>query len=161
MARLGAQLAICDINMEGLITTNDLCGGGHLAEIVDVASSEACNSFIVATVNHYSRLDHVFNCAGVNPTAYALTDTTDAYYDRLANTNLKGTYSITRAAIPHLTANKGSIVNVSSVMGVTVAANYAIYCMTKWGIVGFTKAMALELGSKGVRCNAVAPGCEF
>lgn len=157
MASLGARLAICDINLQGLIATNDLCGGGHLAEIVDVASSEACNSFIVTIINHYSRLDHVFNCAGVNPTAYALTDTTDAYYDRLANTNLKGTYSITRAAIPHLPSGS-SIVNVSSMMGVTVAANYAIYCMTKWGIVGFTKAMALELGPKGVRCNAVAPG---
>jgi NAD(P)-dependent dehydrogenase (short-subunit alcohol dehydrogenase family) len=107
---------------------------------VDVSSSEACNNFIDATVTHYKRLDHVFNCAGVNPTAYALTDTTDAYWDKLVNTNLKGTYAITRAAIPHLPPGS-SIVNVSSMMGVTVAANYAIYCTTKWGIVGFTKAL--------------------
>jgi NAD(P)-dependent dehydrogenase (short-subunit alcohol dehydrogenase family) len=140
MASLGARLALCDINLEGLNETNTLCGGGHLAQVVDVSSSEACNNFIDATVTQYTRLDHVFNCAGVNPTAYALTDTTDAYWDRLVNTNLKGTYAITRAAIPHLPSGS-SIVNVSSMMGVTVAANYAIYCTTKWGIVGFTKAM--------------------
>jgi NAD(P)-dependent dehydrogenase (short-subunit alcohol dehydrogenase family) len=80
MASLGAKLAISDINFEGLSETNELCGGGHLAEVVDVASSEACSSFIEAVVNRMGRLDHVFNCAGVNPTAYALTDTTDAYW---------------------------------------------------------------------------------
>ena len=80
MASLGAKLAISDINFEGLSETNELCGGGHLAEIVDVASSEACDSFVAAIISRLGRLDHVFNCAGVNPTAYALTDTTDAYW---------------------------------------------------------------------------------
>ena len=135
MAGLGAKLAICDINSDGLNETNKLCGDEHFVKVVDVASSEACSSFIDAVIGHYSRLDQVFNCAGVNPTAYSLTDTTDAYWDKLVNTNLKGTYAITRSAIPHLKAGS-SIVNVSSVMGVTVAANYAIYCATKWGIVG-------------------------
>ena len=157
MARLGAKLALSDINFQGLAETNDLCGGGHLAEIFDVGSSSACDSFLVATVTQLGRLDYVFNCAGVNPTAYALTDTNDAYWDKLMNTNLRGTYNITRAAIPHL-GPSSAIVNVSSVMGVTVAPEYAIYCATKWAIVGFTKAMALELGPKQIRCNAVAPG---
>ena len=138
MAGLGARLAICDISSKGLDETNSLCGGGHLAQVVDVSSSEACDDFVNTTVSYYSRLYYVFNCAGVNPTAYALTDTTDDYWDRLVNTNLKGTYAVTRAAIPHLPSGS-SIVNVSSMMGVTVAANYAIYCTTKWGIVGFTK----------------------
>lgn len=80
MASLGATLAISDINVEALNETNQLCGGGHMAEIVDVASSEACNSLIKAIIDRLGRLDHVFNCAGVNPTAYALTDTTDAYW---------------------------------------------------------------------------------
>ena len=141
MASLGARLALCDINSEGLTETNSLCGGGHLAQVVDVSSFEACSKFINHAINHYTGLDHIFNCAGVNPTAYALTDTTDDYWDRLVNTNLKGTYAITRAAIPHLPSGS-SIVNVSSMMGVTVAANYAIYCTTKWGIVGFTKVSA-------------------
>lgn len=76
----------------------------------------------------------------------------------LINTNLRGTYNITRAVIPHLPAPGGSIVNVSSTMGIRAAADHAIYCATKFGIVGFTKAMALELGPNGIRVNAVAPG---
>ncbi|KAK3715227.1 hypothetical protein LTR37_007194 [Vermiconidia calcicola] len=157
LAGLGARLALSDINADGLAETDRLCGGGHLTRVFDVGSSEACNDFVTITVERLGRLDHVFNCAGVNPTAYALTDTTDAYWDKLVNTNLKGTYATTRAAIPHLPPGS-SIVNVSSVMGVTAAANFAIYNITKWGIVGFTKSMALELGPSQVRVNAVAPG---
>lgn len=157
MASSGAKLALSDINSDGLAETNRLCGDGHITEIVDVGSTEACNEVVEITISQLGRLDHVFNCAGVNPTAYALADTTDEYWNKLMNTNLKGTYNITRAAIPHLPEGS-SIVNVSSVMGVSVAPNYAIYCATKWGIVGFTKAMALELGPKQIRVNAVAPG---
>lgn len=157
MASLGAKLALSDINSAGLDETNTLCRGGRTLTVLDVGSSQACNEFINHVVRIYGRLDYVFNCAGVNPTAYKLEDTTDEYWDKLMNTNLRGTYNITRAAVPHLQSG-AAIVNVSSIMGVTVAANYAIYCATKFGIVGFTKAMALELGPKNVRCNAVAPG---
>ena len=130
MASLGAKLALSDIKSEGLAETDRLCGGGHLVETFDVGSSEACNRFLGTVMTRLGRLDHVFNCAGVNPTAYALTETTDDYWDKLVNTNLKGTYNITRASIPHLQAS-ASIVNVSSTMGIQVAANYAIYCATK------------------------------
>lgn len=157
MASLGAKLALLDINADGLKQTVQACGDGHMTEAFDVADSEACSKFVHSTVERLGRLDHVFCCAGVNPTAYALTETTDAYYDKLVNTNLKGTYNITRAVIPHLSIG-ASIVNVSSIMGVSVAPNYAIYCATKWAIVGFTKAMSMELGPKQIRVNAVAPG---
>ncbi|KAK4635862.1 3-oxoacyl-[acyl-carrier-protein] reductase FabG [Fulvia fulva] len=157
MSSLGCTLALQDINAAGLTQTNELCGGNHHQEIFDVAETTDCNNFISNIISKLGRLDHIFNCAGVNPTAYALEDTTDEYWDKLMNTNLKGTYTITRAAIPVLKEGS-SIVNVSSIMGVSVAANYAIYCATKWGIVGFTKALALELGPKGIRVNAVAPG---
>jgi NAD(P)-dependent dehydrogenase (short-subunit alcohol dehydrogenase family) len=155
MSSLGARLALSDINQGGLNETNTLCGGHHLLQVFDVGSSSACNTFIETIIKDLGRLDFVFNCAGVNPTAYELTETTDEYYDLLMNTNLRGTYNITRAAIPHLKEG-AAIVNTSSVMGVTVAANYAIYCATKFGVVGFTKAMAMELGKKQIRVNAIA-----
>lgn len=96
-----------------------------MAEVFDVASAASCEAFLIATISTLGRLDFVFNCAGVNPTAYALTDTSDEYWDKLVNTNLRGTYNITRAAIPRLGPGS-AIVNVSSVMGLTAAANYAI-----------------------------------
>ncbi|KAI7548891.1 NAD(P)-binding protein [Hortaea werneckii] len=157
MASLGATLSLSDINAGGLAQTHELCGGKHMTKTVDVGSSHTCNDYVSETVARLGRLDYVLNCAGVNPTAYPLTETTDDYYNKLMDTNVKGTYSITRAAIPHLPAG-GGIVNVSSIMGVTVAPQFAIYCATKWAIVGFTKAMAQELGSKQIRVNAVAPG---
>merc|ERR1711939_444447 len=146
MASLGATLSLSDINAGGLAQTHELCGGKHMTKTVDVGSSNTCNDFVSETVARLGRLDYVFNCAGVNPTAYPLTETTDEYYNKLMDTNVKGTYSITRATIPHLPAG-GGIVNVSSIMGVTVAPQFAIYC-----------AMAQELGSKQIRVNAVAPG---
>lgn len=111
----------------------------------------------------------------MNPTSYALTATTDEYWDRLVDVNLKGTYLVTRAAIPFLTAaaaaaaapettagsgttTTSSIVNVSSICGVRPVAGQAIYCATKYGVIGFSKSVALELGPQGVRVNVVAPG---
>ncbi len=136
MASLGATLALCDINIDGLQATVDLCKGeDHLVEVADVSSSDACSNFVNSTVSSLGRLDLVFNCAGVNPTAYPLEDMTDVYFNKLVDTNLKGTFNITRAAIPHLKAG-ASIVNVSSIMGVSAAKHYAVYCATKWAVVG-------------------------
>ncbi|KAK0312305.1 hypothetical protein LTR82_013937 [Friedmanniomyces endolithicus] len=157
MASLGALLALSDIKSPGLDETASLAGNSPFTSVFDVGSSTACNSFVDSVISKFGRLDYVFNCAGVNPTAYALTETTDEYYDKLMDTNLRGTYNMTRAVMPHLKAG-AAVVNTSSIMGVTVAAEYAIYCATKFAIVGFTKAMAMELGTKQVRVNAVAPG---
>lgn len=102
-------------------------------------------------------MDHVLNNAGINPTGTATEAMADDYWDKLVNTNLKGTFNITRACIPHLTS-RSSIVNVSSIMGLRVSSRFAVYCATKWVIIGFTKSVALELGSRGIRVNAIAPG---
>lgn len=158
IASLGGKLALSDINNDGLAETARLCGGDeHYTEVSSVADSDACTSFVNHAAIHLGHLDFIFNCAGVNPTGIDLTATTDEYFDRLVSTNLKGTFAITRAAIPHLRPGS-SIVNVSSIMGVSVSSRVSVYCMTKFGVNGFTKAMALELGPKGIRINAVAPG---
>lgn len=102
LASQGASLSLSDINQSGLEETKALCAQTskeHFLSIVDVGSSAICNDFIEKTVQHFGGLDLVFNCAGVNPTAYPLTSTTDEYFDKLMNTNLKGTYNITRASM--------------------------------------------------------------
>ncbi|KAL1641274.1 hypothetical protein SLS58_006176 [Diplodia intermedia] len=165
---LGAHLALTDVNHAGVHETYRLCGGGdsgspHHAAKLDVSNKGDVDVCVAAVLAHFSRqgisgIDHVFNCAGVNPTSYALTDTTDAYWSLLMDVNLKGTYLVTRATVPHMTSAGGSFVNVSSICGLHPVANQAIYCATKYGIIGFSKSMALELGPKGIRCNVVAPG---
>jgi len=156
----GAYLHLSDVNEAGLAETATLLKSNtymYRCDVVDVSDTAALNKWIDRIIEQYHRIHHVFSCAGINPTAHDLTDTTDAYFDKLVNTNLRGTYALTRACIPHLSSGS-SIVNVASVLGTRGADRMAIYSATKWGVIGFTKSMALELGPKGIRVNAVAPG---
>lgn len=157
LSNLGARLALSDIDESGLSETNGLCGGTHFQELVDVASASACQAHVEHIITTYGGIHHVFNCAGVNPTPAPLIETTEGYWDKLMGTNLKGIYNITRATIPHLSPGC-SFVNVSSLLGLHPSPNNAVYCATKYGVIGFSKAMALELGGRGVRVNVVAPG---
>jgi len=159
LSHLRAILLLVDVNMPSIVETRSHCFNPEIHKMyhVDVSSSEQCNSCVDMIKHQLHRIDHVFNCAGINPTAMALTDVTDEYWDRLMNTNLKGTFNMTRACIP-LMASGSSFVNVSSVCGIVPVSQYAVYCATKYGIIGFSKCMALELGRKEIRTNVVAPG---
>lgn len=164
LASLGARLALCDRNEEWLSLAlrrleNVSEAHRHSISVVDVGNSLAVNDFVNKTVEVHGRINHVFNCAGVNPTPQPLESTPDEYWDKIINTNLRGTFNLSRAAIPHLeAAGRGSIVNVSSILGTRGSAENAVYCASKFGVIGFTKALALELGPKGIRVNCVAPG---
>jgi NAD(P)-dependent dehydrogenase (short-subunit alcohol dehydrogenase family) len=158
LASLSASLALTDLNAASLEETSARCDGSKtFTRTFDVASTEHSTQFITDAFHHFGRIDHVFNCAGVNPTSYALEDVSDEYWDKLVNTNLKGVFNVTRAAIPVLKSG-ASFVNVSSISGLHPTAGHAVYCATKYGVIGFSKCMALELGPKGIRVNVVAPG---
>ncbi|KAJ5159737.1 uncharacterized protein N7482_006741 [Penicillium canariense] len=156
LAASNARIALCDMNTKGL-QSFDLAEGRHLVYELDVTSSSAVADTVKSVVRDFGGIHHLFNCAGVNPTANPLTDTTDEYWDQIVDTNVKGTYLMTRAVIPHLEAG-ASIVNVSSIAGSRATAGWAIYNTSKFGIVGFSKSMALELGPRQIRVNVVAPG---
>lgn len=130
---LGATLAITDVSQEGISQTLELCGGKHYAQLLDVSKPQDVANRVAEIVASLGRIDHVFNCAGINPTAYPLTEVSEEYYDKLVGVNLKGVFSVTKATMPHVTASRGSYVNVSSVLGVRAGAEYATYCATKWG----------------------------
>ncbi|KAI6088392.1 3-oxoacyl-reductase [Hypoxylon rubiginosum] len=158
---LGAILTITDVNEVGIAETLSLCGGDasrHTTLVLDVSQAAQVEQRVAEVVSKHGRIDHVFNCAGVNPTSMPLTETTEAYFDKLVAVNLKGMYNVTKATIPHMTAPGGSYVNVSSISGLHPTRGTAIYCATKYGVIGFSKCMALELGPKGIRVNIVAPG---
>lgn len=155
---LGATLALTDINSPNLTQTLSNCHiGDHIDSVFDIGSSGNCNAFITAIMEKFGKIEHVFNCAGINPTTLPTDSISDEYYDRMLNTNLKGMFNITRACIPHLKSG-ASFVNVSSIAGLRPTAGFAVYCASKYGIIGFSKCMALELGPKGIRVNVVAPG---
>jgi NAD(P)-dependent dehydrogenase (short-subunit alcohol dehydrogenase family) len=158
LSQLGATLTLTDINPSSLSETLSLCeGGDHFISAFDIGSTEASNAFVASIIKKYSKISHIFNCAGVNPTSLSTVSITDEYWDKLLTTNLKGLFNITRACIPHLKSG-ASFVNVSSIAGIRPTAGFAVYCASKYGVIGFSKCLALELGPKGIRTNIVAPG---
>jgi NAD(P)-dependent dehydrogenase (short-subunit alcohol dehydrogenase family) len=157
MASLGASLSLCDINTSSLEAVASECATPTLTQQVDVGSTTQVQSFVLATTHKFGKIDHVFNCAGVNPTSIPLEETSDEYWDKLINTNLKGVFLITRTCLPHLSRGS-SIVNVASISGIRGSAMQSVYCTTKFGLIGMSKSLALELGPRGIRVNCVAPG---
>ena len=131
--------------------------GGTHAIIADLRNVDGCRRAVAEAVEWAGRLDAVVNAAGVwteGPSA----DTTEHEWDRVIDINLKGLYFVCSAAIPHLTATRGSIINLSSDAGVQGNAGAAVYCASKGGVSNLTRALALELAPAGVRVNAVCPG---
>jgi NAD(P)-dependent dehydrogenase (short-subunit alcohol dehydrogenase family) len=157
MASLGASISLCDINATHLENVSASCPTPILVQQVDVGDTSQVQGFVDDTMRKFGAIDFVFNCAGVNPTSIPLEDTTDAYWDKLVNTNLKGVFLVTRACAPHLQRG-ASIVNVSSMSGIRGSAMQSVYCTTKFGLIGMSKSLALELGPRGIRVNCVAPG---
>ena len=122
----------------------------------DVRSASNCRAAVDAAAGWGGRLDAVVNAAGLWTEGPA-EDTEEADWNRVIDVNLKGTYFIASAAIPHLRHTKGCIVNMSSDAGIQGNKGAAVYCASKGGVSILTKALALELAPHGVRCNAVCP----
>ena len=102
-------------------------------------------------------VDVLVNCAGIYVEG-ALEDTTEELWDRIVDTNLKGSFFMCRYTIPLLKKTKGCIINISSDAGLIGNKGASVYCASKGGVTLFTKALALELAEHGVRVNAVCPG---
>lgn len=124
----------------------------------DVANLKACEDLINDVVKDFERVDVVVNNAGITRDTL-LMRMSEQQWDEVINTNLKSVFNMTKAVQrPMLKQRSGSIINMSSVVGVKGNAGQSNYAASKAGILGFTKSVALELGSRNIRCNAIAPG---
>ncbi len=135
-----------------------LPGGGHLGLACDVADATEAAAAVEKVEAELGRVGVLVNNAGITRDN-VLVRLKDEDWDEVMATNLKGTFNMTRAvARSMMKARSGSIVNVTSVVGLTGNAGQANYAASKSGMIGLTKSVAKELASRGIRCNAVAPG---
>lgn len=130
--------------------------GGSFAS-VDIADPAACRAALDQCVAEFGRLDILVNAAGFHQMRHTAT-MTDADWERDLAVNLTGPFHLCRAALPHLLETGGNIVNVSSVAGVEGEVYSSGYCAAKHGIVGLTRALAVEYSAEKVRVNVVCPG---
>lgn len=117
-----------------------------------------CEEMVSAAIKEFGTIDVCVNNAGISKDNLLLRMTPDQWDDVMA-TNLKSVFNMTKQVIrPMMKARKGSIINMSSIIGMRGNAGQSSYAASKAGIIGFTKSMAHELGSRNIRCNAIAPG---
>ncbi|MCW3086652.1 MAG: 3-oxoacyl-(acyl-carrier-protein) reductase [Sediminibacterium sp.] len=117
-----------------------------------------CETFVNDVLKEFGRIDVCVNNAGISKDNLLLRMTPEQW-DEVMDINLKSIFNMTKQVIrPMIKAKSGSIINMSSIVGVRGNAGQSSYAASKAGIIGFTKSVALELGSRNIRCNAIAPG---
>jgi len=125
--------------------------------VLDVSSAQSVAAFTNSVAVRFERIDVLINNAGVI-SMLPLKDLSETEWDRVMDINLKGVYLCSRTMLPHLTSRGwGRIVNISSDVGKRGEANLAHYCASKFGVIGLTQALGVELARTGVTVNAICP----
>jgi NAD(P)-dependent dehydrogenase (short-subunit alcohol dehydrogenase family) len=161
-ARAGAKVVVSDLDEgKGAETQAMISAAGGEAFFVaaDVAKAEDCRKLVEATVARYGRLDIACNNAGIGGESAATADYSVPGWDKVIGVNLSGVFYCMKHEIPQmLEAGGGVIVNMASILGAVAMATAPAYSAAKHGVLGLTKAAALEYSALGLRINAVGPG---
>lgn len=139
---------------------NELKKEGYIVDIyrADVSKKEEAIDLIQHTLNKYNKIDVLINNAGISQTKL-FTEITDEDWKNVMDNNLNSAFYCSREAVKNMIHNKsGLIINISSIWGITGASCEVHYSTAKAGLIGFTKALAKELGPSNIRVNAIAPG---
>ncbi len=161
-ANEGANIAFSDlfcdenmVNLENELKNLDIKAKGYASDASSLTDAE---TLINNVLNDFGKIDILVNNAGITRDNLLLR-MTEADWDMVIKVNLKSIFNLTKAVQRHMLKQKsGSIINMSSVVGLEGNAGQSNYSASKAGLIGFTKSIAMELGSRNIRCNAIAPG---
>lgn len=160
-AALGWSVALIDLKEDALAKASEdsALAGAEVATIVaDLAEADACESAMAQALAQLGRVDVLVNNAGVGFSC-PLHELTVAEIDDVLDVNARGPILLTRAIVPHMIERgSGSIVSISSISAKLGAADIAPYSASKAALIGFTRALAIELATAGIRVNAICPG---
>jgi len=157
-AKEGARVAICDVNPETGKAAVKVLGPAASFEQVDVSNSTAVSSWVKAVFSKYGQIDVLVNNAGITRDGLIMR-MKEEDWDAVINVNLKSAFNCIKAVSTIMVKQRsGRIINLASVVGVMGNPGQANYVASKAGMIGLTKTVAKELGSRGITVNAVAPG---
>tara|TARA_B100000686_G_scaffold346131_1_gene432059 strand:+ start:1653 stop:2402 length:750 start_codon:yes stop_codon:yes gene_type:complete len=154
----GARVCLFGRRQNLLNQVTDKLGNSALAVSGDVTNQENIRNLVRETLKSFGQIDILINNAGVFISS-AFHETKNSQWDSVMESNLRGVFLLTREVLPHMVEKGGgSLVNVSSILGIVAASGVAAYNVSKAALNQFTRSIAVEYGERGIRCNSVCPG---